>query len=379
MNDITNINHRAQVIKDSRRIVVKVGSRLLTDVENVRDGTRIEQLVSQIHELRKLKYEVILVTSGAISTGMEISGKDKRPRDLPGQQALAAIGQSLLMSRYETASQKFGFHCAQILLSYDDLRSRRKHLNLCNCLNSLLAQNILPVINENDTVSVEEISFGDNDKLAALVATMTRADLTVLLTTVDGLLRVDEAGTRDRLPLVREIDEEIRSLAQGTDGNHLSTGGMITKIAAAEICMASGESLWIANGKDFGILSRISNAEDVGTLFYPERERIKGRHRWMAFFTDPRGAVAIDDGAVAALIDAGKSLLPSGIVKVIDEFDKGDTITIIDSAGKTVGIGISNYGSTDLGRIKGMKTSELASVIDKRIYDEVIHRDNMLV
>ena len=378
--DLVDHHQRRQVIQGARRVVIKVGSRLLTEVRDSSKQFRIRQLITQCAKARKRNLEIILVTSGAISTGMELMGIKKRPRDLSRLQALAAIGQGRLMSLYEKACNEFGFHCAQILLSYDDLRSRKRHLNMCNCIHTLLAQNVLPIINENDTVSVDEISFGDNDKLAALVATLTHSELTIFLTNVDGLLSTPNGGQRERISTVTEINGDIQGLAKGTDGNPISVGGMVSKIEAAEICMAAGESLWIANGREFTVLERILNAEDVGTLFYPNTKRLVSSKRWLAFFTEPAGDISIDNGAVKALKFSGKSLLPIGIVGVHGEFDKGDTVNVVDATNKSVvAMGITNYTMEELNEIKGLKTNQICEKLGKQIYDEAIHRDNMVV
>ena len=379
MNEDDNSRYRSQVIKGSKRIVIKVGSRLLTDIRNTPKEIRIHDLIKQCAKLREKKLEVILVSSGAISTGMELMDIKKRPRDLSRLQALAAIGQSRLMSLYEKTSNKFGFHCAQILLSYDDLKSRKRHLNMCNCLHTLLGQDVLPVINENDTVSVDEISFGDNDKLAALVATLTHAELTIFLTNVDGLFLRRDKGQEKRISIISEINETIRNSAKGTDGNPFSIGGMTSKIEAAEICMAAGESLWIADGKNFSILEQIVNGKDVGTLFYPNTKRLASSKRWLAFFTDPAGDVLIDEGAIKALKFSGKSLLPIGILSLRGNFDKGDTINITDSQGTIIAMGITNYKVSELNEIKGLNTTQIFQKLERRVYKEAVHRDNMVI
>ncbi len=373
------VSYRENVIRNCKRLVIKVGSRLLSEIAAPEGQSGVKHLISQISTLRGKNIDVVLVSSGAISTGMERLEITKRPRDLPRLQALAAVGQSRLLSRYEDACTSFGFHCAQVLLSYDDLHHRQRQLNVCNCLYALLRQNILPIINENDTVSVDEISFGDNDKLTALVATMIRADLTIILTTVDGLMDYDSGGGGERLSTVSKIDRRVRGLAKGTDGNAITSGGMISKLDAAQICMGAGESLWIANGRDPKILEKIFRSEDVGTLFYSGRARLRGSKRWLAFFTNPKGTVIIDDGAATALTQSGKSLLPSGIIECNGRFKMGDTIAIQDRAGGMVGMGITNYKSDDIETIKGLRTNEISRILGNRMYEEIVHRDNMVI
>ncbi len=379
MNESNEVALRKGVVSGIRRVVVKVGSRLLTDMKEQDKQQRIEQLVAQLHLLRQRHIEVILVTSGAIGAGIKLLGHKKRPTDLGRLQALAAIGQSRLMSLYERACQHHGFHCGQMLLSADDVKDRKRHLNIRNCLSALLCNGVLPIINENDTVSVEEICFGDNDRLAALVGSMVRAELTVLLTTVDGLRQRQGTQLGERISVVREITPAIRALAGGTDGNIFSTGGMGSKIHAAEITVASGENLWIVDGTDFSVLQRVFEAEDIGTLFMPSVARMSGSKRYLAFFSDPVGRVVIDAGAVRALREGGKSLLPSGILSVHGSFEKGDTLHIENESGGKVGLGVSNYGAGDLNRIKGLKLAQIAGILGRDAYDEAIHRDNLVV
>ncbi len=319
------------------------------------------------------------MTSGAIGAGMRMMGIDKRPSDVGRLQSLAAVGQCRLMALYERSCQAHGFHCGQILLSADDVRDRKRHLNLRNCLASLLARDVLPIINENDSVSVDEICFGDNDKLAALVASLIRAELTILLTTVDGLCRREGKQIAGRISVVPAITEDLHALAGGTDGNPYSTGGMGSKLLAAEITVASGEAMWIANGTDFAVLQRIRAGEDVGTLFLPAASRMAGNKRYLAFFSDAVGQVIVDDGAANALRKRGKSLLPSGIRQVTGVFEKGDTVDIITTSGEHVGHGISNYCAADLDKIKGLKSAQIHTVLAREGYDEAIHRDNLVI
>lgn len=370
---------RQTTVSTTKRMVVKVGSRLLTDMPGVEKQQRIEELVDQIDSIRRRGIEVILVTSGAIGAGLRLMKQTKRPSDLGRLQALAAVGQSRLMSLYEQACQRHGFHCGQVLLSADDVRDRKRHLNICNCLNALLSNHVLPIINENDTVSVEEICFGDNDRLAALVGSMIRADLIVLLTTVNGLRERRDGQMGERISVVHEINDEIRRQAGPTDGNAFSKGGMTSKLEAAEITVTSGEALWIADGSDFGVLDDILHGSDTGTLFLPTTNRLAGSKRYLAFFSEPAGQVIIDDGAVEALRSRGKSLLPSGIHSVRGQFDKGDTVNIVALDQHVVGMGVSNFSAADLDRIKGLKTSESAVVLGRDSYDEAIHRDNLVI
>lgn len=370
---------RAALLGAARRIVIKVGSRLLCDVGSS-EAERIRELVRQIAWLREQKVEVFLVSSGAIGAGLGVLDLERRPTDLARLQALAAVGQSRLMALYEQACAELGFHCGQVLLCTADVQSRRRHLNICNCLHMLQARGVLPVINENDTVSVDEIRFGDNDTLAAKVATMLRADLTILLTTVDGLCERTHGELGARISCVDAVTPEIRALAGGTDGNSFSVGGMETKLQAADICTAAGEHLWIADGHHFSVLRDIWQGADVGTLFTPRPGRMTGSKRYLAFFSEPAGDVVVDSGAEEALRDQGSSLLPSGVLTTNGQFEKGDTVRILNETGGLIGHGMTNYGAIDLHKLCGLRSHQFeAALAAAPRYDEAIHRDNLVI
>ncbi|HAR67884.1 MAG TPA: glutamate 5-kinase [Lentisphaeria bacterium] len=370
---------RAALVGSVRRVVIKVGSRLLCDI-GAGEETRIAELVNELAALRDRGLEIFLVTSGAIGAGMGVMKQTKRPTDLSRLQALAAVGQSRMMKHYENACNSHDFHCAQVLLCAADVKSRRRNLNLCNCLNMLQTHGLLPIVNENDAVSVDEIRFGDNDTLAAKVAAMVRADLTILLTTVNGLRdRVGDA-LGERLSLVGNIDERIWSLAGSTDGNEFSVGGMNTKLEAAEICMAAGEYLWIADGHDFSVLRSILAGDDIGTLFVPSQTKMAGSKRYLAFFSQPVGDLVIDQGAESAILERGSSLLPSGILNTTGEFDKGDAVQILNQKGDVIAIGVSNYNHVDLSRLCGLRSDQFAAALtDFPHHDEAIHRDSLVL
>ena len=372
---------RKQAIQQAKRVVVKVGSRLILGNDDTPDTARIQALIDNLAAVVDTGREVILVSSGAIAVGMNVMETEKRPKHIAQLQALAALGQGKLMSMYEEASRNRGFHCAQILLSLDDVKYRARHLNVINCLNALLGSGVLPVINENDAVSVDEICFGDNDRLAALVGTMARADLTILLTTVDGFHEREDGELKpEPVSVIHTVDDRIRSMAGGTDGNQFSTGGMTSKLQAAETVMSAGECMMIASGQDFSILQRIFKGEEVGTLFLPKASQLSGSKRYLAFFAEPSGTITIDDGAKSALVNQGKSLLPSGIVRVEGEFEKGATVQVVDNEGTPVAIGKSNYPSTKLLRIAGLRSDEIHRMLDREDhYDEAIHRNNMVI
>ena len=371
---------REQIVAGVKRIVLKVGSRLLVDENLFPSQERIGLLVEQISLLRKKGIEVILVSSGAISAGMSVLGWKKRPKELTDLQAAAATGQSKIMAMYEEECRKRGFHCGQLLLTSDDVKNRKRHLNFSNCLNALLRNEILPIINENDSISVQEICFGENDYLAALVSIISKAELTVLLTSVDGMYEKKDDGTfGDRISVISEFSPEIRKMATGTDGNQLSTGGMETKLKAAEAVTQVGESLWIVDGRSFSVISQLIEGQDIGTIFPGSEEKMRSHKRWMAFFPEISGSIFIDNGAVKALIERGGSLLPRGIKQVEGEFSKGDIIDIRDSSAKLVAKGAANYSSEELDQIKGKKTTDIMALLGYHIYDEAVHRDNMVL
>lgn len=374
-------NVREEIFASAERIVIKVGSRLLIDENGVPSEERIRALVNEIDLLRRAGKEVILVSSGAIASGMSILKMTQRPKHLPELQLCAATGQSKLMSIYEKACVEHGFHCAQLLLMADDVRVRKRHLNLSHCLNAMLSRGVLPVINENDSLSVEEIRFGENDELAALVAMMSRSDLTVLMTSVNGLHTLDEKGVpHERISVVEEVTDKQMALAGGTDGNQMSTGGMHTKLNAAAMVNQVGESLWIIDGTDFKELRKMARGEDIGTVFPGKRDRMRTAKRWLAFFSETEGSIKVDDGAAVALCQQGKSLLPGGIHSVTGEFEEGDIVNILNLQGEVIAKGMSNYNAYDMQVIRGHQSSEIDNLLGcSANYNEAIHRDNLVM
>jgi glutamate 5-kinase len=303
---------RRELLKDVTRIVVKLGTGVLTDSRKQPDPAQLEQLVAQVAEQRQAGRQIVLVTSGAVGAGMGVLGFEKRPVQLAELQACAAVGQSRLMATYEQLFAKFNLHVAQVLLTHEDLEHHERHLNARNTLVTLLARGVVPVINENDAVSFTEIKFGDNDALSALVASLLPADLLVILTTVDGVIRNFGSADPHTISVVEQIDAGIEKLAGGTD-SQTAVGGMASKIQAAKIVVRSGIPMVIASGRKKNVLARITGFEDEGTLFVPQAARLKGRKRWIAFFHYPKGALFVDDGAKVALREKGKSLLPPGV------------------------------------------------------------------
>src|SRR5437762_9796234 len=300
---------RGEILKDVSRIVVKLGTGVLTDARKQLDMAQVEQLVAQVAAQRQTGKELVLVTSGAVGAGMGALGFERRPGALADLQACAAVGQTRLMATYETLFAKFNLHVAQVLLTHDDLEDHERHLNARNTLVALLQRGVVPIINENDAVSFTELKFGDNDKLSALVASLLPADLLVILTTVDGVIQNFGKPDPKTIPLIEAIDERIETLAGGTS-SATAVGGMAAKIQAAKMVMRAGIPLVIASGKKKSVLARIVQAEDEGTLFVPQTNKLKGRKRWIAFFHHPKGSLVVDDGARRALREGGKSLLP---------------------------------------------------------------------
>ena len=370
---------RERLIKASKRIVVKVGSNVLSTRDGRINDKIIAELTRQIAELCRGEREVIIVTSGAISTGMSRMKLKGRPRLLPQLQAAAAVGQSHLMRIYASQFRRKGLEVAQILLTVDDLKARHRHLNARNTIISLLDSGVVPIINENDTVVTDEIKFGDNDILSALVVNLVRADLLVLLTDTEGLMTKDPR--RARGTLIREvysIGPEIEALAQGTESAR-GTGGMASKVQAVKIVVSSGEAAVIADGRAKDVLGKLLRGEEVGTFFHPRRKKLKGKKRWIAFFVKPKGKLIIDDGAAAAIIRRGKSLLATGVKEVRGRFACGDTVSIVTTEDLEVARGLTNYAADELRGIRGLKTSEIRAALGYKDYDEVVHRDNLVL
>ena len=369
--DFIMSTERKQIIKNCKRVVIKVGTRLLTDEH------RIPILIAGIAEFRKKGCQVILVSSGAVGIGMKELGLKKRPSKLAQIQALAAIGQNKLMSIYDDQCRKYNFKSAQLLLTTADLHSRERHLNVLNCINSLLDNEILPIVNENDSVSVDELKFGDNDGLAALLATMTNSDLTVILTTESGLREKNDGVLGDRISLVKTITSKMKKSAEGTDNAEFSIGGMASKLNAAKIVTLSGEHLWIADGREDDTIDRILQGEDVGTLFVPREDKMQARERWLQFFAKSTGHLIVDDGAAKAICHKGSSLLPAGVRGIGGKFKRGDTVEIMDSKGNTIAKGLSNFDSVDAAAIAGMQSNEICGILHRDSDDVIVHRNNL--
>jgi glutamate 5-kinase len=361
-----------------RRIVIKVGTSLLTEKKSRLDF--LKELVSQIKWLRDRGRDVVLVSSGAIGLGINELGLKKRPEKLPLEQAAAAVGQSLLMEMYHNLFKKEGITVAQVLLTQDDFRNRQRYLNAANTLYTLLELNVIPVINENDTVAVDELhygnKFGDNDILASLVTNLLRAELLIILTDVEGLYKnVDEGEV---IKKVQKITPEIEKIALGTKRN-TSRGGMSSKLKAAHLVTSGGGMAVIASGLKKGVIRAIVEGKDIGTSFIPPSKKLSHRKLWLAFSRNPAGMLGVDEGAAIAILEKGSSLLPVGIEKVGGNFRRGDLVSIVNRKGEEIARGLVNFSNEEVEKIKGLKSSRIESVLGSKPYEEVIHRDNMVV
>jgi glutamate 5-kinase len=356
--------HR-DILKSASRIVVKLGTGVLTDSRKLIDPAQLEQLVAQIAALRKSGKEVVLVTSGAVGAGMGALGHETRPTDLAEKQACAAVGQSRLMAAYDKLFSAHGLVVAQVLLTHDDLEHHERHLNARNTLVSLLKRGVVPIINENDAVSFTEIKFGDNDTLSALVASLLPADLLVILTTVDGVIENFGKKNPKTISVIEQIDSAIEDMAGGTT-SETAVGGMKSKIEAAKIVVRSGIPLVIASGKKKNVLAKVLGGEDEGTLFVAQPNKLQGRKRWIAFFHHPKGALIVDDGAKKALRESGKSLLPPGVARCEGEFAADDVVRICDLDGLEFARGIARFDS--------------AAVRERKLpKEELVHRDDLVI
>jgi len=347
-------------------ILIKIGSSTLTSSKGNLDLENLNRIVAEVAALIKQKKQVLLVTSGAIVSGAEKLGLQK-PKTIPEKQAAAAVGQSRLMRQYEKAFEEFGISVAQILLTRDAIADRERYLNIRNCLTTLINESVVPIINENDTVAIDEIKIGDNDTLAALTASLIGADLLLVLTDIDGFYMKNEEGISYLVSEIKEIDQEIKAAA-GHPSTQLGTGGMITKLQAAEICSDAGVEMGIIHGRKTGLISAYIAGEKVGTHFPPRVTSRESRKRWLAHGLKQEGTIMVDSGAESALIKHGKSLLPIGILKVKGKFSTGALVSILDENEKEFARGLINLSS-----------DELAEAIGKKGIGEVIHRDNLVI
>ncbi|TDA70236.1 MAG: glutamate 5-kinase [Clostridia bacterium] len=364
----------------ARRLVVKVGTSILTHADGRIDTEHMSQLVAELASVADTGRDIILVTSGAVGAGMGRLGLTCRPQTLPEKQAVAAVGQGVLMRLYEQLFEQYGRVVGQILLTRQDVEDRTRYLNARHTFLTLLDFRVLPIVNENDTVAVEEIRFGDNDTLAALVAGLADADLVVILTDTGGLYNADpKVDSRAQLiPLVEEITPEIEGLA-GRPGSSLATGGMATKVAAAKIAQAAGIPLVVASGREKGVLMALAQGLPRGTFFAARGRALPARKHWIAFAQPVRGQIWVDAGAARAVLLYGKSLLPSGVGGVRGTFAPGQVVSVIGPAGQEIARGMVNYGSAEVERLKGRQSHEIEAVLGYKDYDEIIHRDNLVL
>ena len=366
-----------------RRIIVKAGTNILTGGRDELDDSFIDNLVSQISELSSSGREMLLVSSGAVAAGRGVMRNLSKSSVLPDRQVLAAVGQGRLMHLYEQAFATHGIPTAQALLSRRDVNDRLGYLNLRNTLLSLLNNGVVPVINENDVVAVEELEgevFGDNDTLSALVANLIDADLLVILGSVEGMYTKDPNIFTDAelISVVEKMDDKLNEYA-GPSSDLRGRGGMVTKIEAARLATASGVDVVIANGTTDSVVVRLSNGERIGTLFKTSVSKLESRKRWMLSGVSNKGNIKVDKGAVSALKSSKTSLLPAGVLSCFGRFERGDIVYIKDEHENNIAAGISNYGSSDLLQIQSLKSDRIEQVLGHYYGDEVIHRDNMVM
>ncbi len=383
-------NIRKEILKGLKRVVIKVGSSIITKREkknnewaNELNANNVRLLARTIRQIVDRNCEVVLVSSGAIMAGRERLGLHRADLSIPEKQACAAIGQSYLMHTYEKKFEKEGIKVAQILLGHDDLRNRKRFLNAKHTLEALLEHKVIPIINENDSVTIDEIKIGDNDTLSATVACLLNAQLLIILSDVDGLFSRDPSSKMREgdapINIIEHVDritKEIEKLAGGSKSK-VTVGGMYTKILAAKQTMSFGIPTLIVNGFDKNIAEKIYKEKNVGTLFWAGREKIKKRKHWIAHTLKPSGKITVDSGAEKAILSQGKSLLPAGVIKVEGKFEFGNAVRILGEDGKEIARGLVNYNFRDLDSIMGMRTSEVKKIFKDNFYNEVIHRDDL--
>ncbi|WP_312334755.1 glutamate 5-kinase [Anaerospora hongkongensis] len=367
-------------IPTAKRIVIKVGTSTLSHSTGKLNFQRIEKLVRELADLANQGKEIILVTSGAVSAGMDRLGLKEKPKTIPEKQAAAAVGQGILLHTYEKIFGEYGQIVAQVLLTREDSVNRKRYANSRNTLLTLLSMGVIPIINENDAVAVDELKIGDNDTLSAMVASIVDADVLIILSDVEGVFTANPQSdpTAALIPEISDITPELEDLAGGP-GSMRGTGGMYTKIQAAKIAVNSGVVMVIASGFRDGVVREVLSGSNVGTLFLSKESRLHIRKRWLAFGARIRGSVVIDKGCEQAIVTTGSSLLPAGITEVDGEFEQGSTIRVLNSEGREIARGVVNYGSDDVRKIAGVRTQDIIEKLGSKLYDEVIHRDNMVV
>jgi glutamate 5-kinase len=370
---------RRAILKNARRFVLKVGSRVLTAKGRTLSQGVFDRLAREVSSAKKCGYEPVLVSSGAIAAGMGRLSMTEKPKTMPQKQAAAAIGQSALMWNYERAFSFFGEKVAQVLLTRDDLSNRNRYLNARNTLFTLLEFSVIPIINENDTVVVQEIKFGDNDNLSALVTNLVNADLLIILSDIDGLYDRDPRLHKNARLIARvdHVTPEMEKKATGTL-SPIGIGGMVTKLQAARKAALFGVPTILANGLKEGVLERVLQGADEGTMFTSEINKLTSRKHWIAFTLEPAGKIIVDEGAKKAIMQKGKSLLPSGVIGTEGKFTVGDSVVLVDPGGNVFAKGLVNYGSSEISKIRGAKTTEIESRLGYKYHDEIIHRDDLV-
>ena len=371
---------RVSLLTGVRRIVIKIGSRVLASSARGLNSRRMMSIVKEIATLRQEGYEIVIVSSGAIVAGMKELGLSNKPKAIPLKQAAAAIGQSKLIQMYERNFSRFGIKAAQILLTRDDITDRRRFLNARNTLITLPSYGVVPVINENDTVAIDEIKFGDNDLLSGLVTNVIDSDLLIILSDIEGLFTADPSIHPGAIliPLVEDVNEDIETIA-GDSRTIEGTGGMTSKVQTAKKASGYGIPAIIMNGTRPGLLVRALKGGNVGTIFLPKKSRLTSRKHWIAYALPTSGHLILDNGAKDALLLRGRSLLPSGVLDIKGHFEAGDAVTCEDKQGASFAKGLTNYNSKEMEKIKGKKTGDIAAILGYKDYDEVIHRDNLVI
>jgi glutamate 5-kinase len=371
---------RYGIIFGMKRIVLKIGSNILADDIEGLNMERIAALASDIVEVKTAGHEIVVVSSGAVAAGMKKLGLKEKPKDIKLKQAAAAIGQSSLMWAYEKSFSGHNTMVAQVLLTRDDLSHRKRYINSKNTLLTLLSYGVVPIVNENDTVVTDEIKFGDNDNLAALVAILIGAEHLIILSDVEGLYKEDPRIKADAelIELVEEINQTIEKLA-GSSGSAVGTGGMYSKVLAARKATSHGIAVNIVNGRTNGLIASLMEGRRHGTFFKPQEQRLSHKKGWIAYSSRAMGSVILDDGAVRAITEMGRSLLPSGIVSVSGDFEPGDPVYCMDAKGRRIAKGLTNYSADDTRKVLGRQSAEIEEVLGYKYSEEIIHRDNLVI
>lgn len=368
-------------LKKAKRIVVKVGTSTITYANGKRNFSQIDRLARELSDLQNQGKEMILVSSGAVAVGVDRLGLPAKPSTIPGKQACAAVGQGVLMNTYEKLFADYGQIVAQVLITRTEAIDRHRYTNCRNTFMTLLQQGVIPIVNENDVVALDELKIGDNDNMSALVAGIVDADLVIILSDIDGLYTANPATHPEAtlVHTVQEITPEIEASAGGV-GSSRGTGGMATKIQAAKAATNSGIQLVIASGTEKNAIPRILQGEEIGTLFVSRENRLQFRKRWLAFGAKIQGSIVVDDGCAKAIRKAGGcSILPAGIYQVVGDFQSGSTISVIDKEGHELARGLVHYAAAELEKIKGCKSSDIEGILGHKNYDEVIHRDDLVI